>query len=104
MYCRITELFELEGTLKGHLVQLPCSEQGHLQLHQAAQSPVQPDLQCLKGWASTTSLGNLFQCLTTLSVKNLFLISNLNLPFQLETISPVLPQQTLVKSVSLSFS
>jgi len=23
---------ELEGTLKGHLAQLPCSEQGHLQL------------------------------------------------------------------------
>ena len=25
---------ELEGTFKGHLAQLPCSEQGHLQLHQ----------------------------------------------------------------------
>ena len=25
--------FELEGTLKSHLVQLPCNEQGHLQLH-----------------------------------------------------------------------
>jgi len=30
--------------------------------------------------ASTTSLGNLFQCITTLCVKNLFLTSNLNLP------------------------
>ena len=29
----------------------------------------------------TTSLGNLFQCLTTLSVKKFFLISNLNLPW-----------------------
>jgi len=29
---------------------------------------------------STTSLGSLFQCLTTLSVKKFFLISNLNLP------------------------
>ena len=28
------ELLELEGTLKGHLVQLPCNEQGHLQLGQ----------------------------------------------------------------------
>ena len=28
----------------------------------------------------TTSLGSLFQCMTTLSVKNLFLISSLNLP------------------------
>jgi len=39
----------LEGTLKGHLVQLPCNEQGHLQLHQVAQSPIQPDLECLQG-------------------------------------------------------
>ena len=30
---------------------------------------------------STTALGSLFQCLTTLSVKKFFLISNLNLPW-----------------------
>jgi len=30
--------------------------------------------------ASTASLGNLFQCVTTLWVKNFLLISNLNLP------------------------
>jgi len=30
--------------------------------------------------ASTTSLGNPFQCFTTLIVKNFFLISSLNLP------------------------
>ena len=30
---------------------------------------------------STTSLGNLFQCLITLSVQKFFLISNLNLPW-----------------------
>lgn len=29
---RIVESIELEGTLKGLLVQLPCSGQGHLQL------------------------------------------------------------------------
>ena len=28
-----------ERPFKGHLVQLPCNEQGHLQLHQVAQSP-----------------------------------------------------------------
>ena len=35
----IIELFKLEGTLKGHLVQLPCNEQGCLQLNQGAQCP-----------------------------------------------------------------
>ena len=46
---RIMESFELEGTLKGHLVQLPCNEEGNLQLHQGAQSPIQPVLVCLQG-------------------------------------------------------
>ena len=46
---RIKESFELEGTLKGHLVQHPCSQQEHLQLDQDAQSPSQPDLECLQG-------------------------------------------------------
>lgn len=36
----IIESFELEETLKGHLVQALCSEQGHLQLDQVAQSLV----------------------------------------------------------------
>jgi len=35
--------------LKGHLVQLPCNEQGHLQLHQIAQSLIQADLEHLQG-------------------------------------------------------
>lgn len=32
------ELLELKETLKGHLVQFPCAEQGHLQFSQVAQS------------------------------------------------------------------
>ena len=36
---RVIELFGLEGTLKGNLVQLPCSEQGHLQLEQVLRAP-----------------------------------------------------------------
>ncbi|KAK4811229.1 hypothetical protein QYF61_022126, partial [Mycteria americana] len=48
--CWITEWFGLEGTFKGHLVQPPCNEQGHLQLDQAAQNPVQPGLECFQGW------------------------------------------------------
>jgi len=38
----------LEVTFKGHLAQHPCSEQGHLQLDQVAQSPIQPDLECFQ--------------------------------------------------------
>ena len=34
-----SEWLELEGTCKGHLVQLPCNEQGHLQLHQVLRAP-----------------------------------------------------------------
>ena len=38
-----SERFELEGTVKGHLVQLPCSEQGCPQLHQELRAhPVCP--------------------------------------------------------------
>ena len=38
--------------------------------------------------ASTTSLGNLFQCVTTVCVKNFLLISNLNFLSQFKTIPP----------------
>jgi len=47
---RIMEQFGLEGIFRGHLAQPPCSEQGHLQLDQGAQSPIQPDLECFQGW------------------------------------------------------
>jgi len=46
----IIEQFGLEGMFRGHLVQLPCSEQGHLQSHQVSQSPIQADLECFQGW------------------------------------------------------
>jgi len=46
---RIIECFGLEGTFRGHLVQRPCSEQGHLQLDQVAQSVVQPGLESFQG-------------------------------------------------------
>jgi len=46
----IIESLELEETLKSHLVQLLCNEQGHLQLDQVAQSPIQFDLECLQRW------------------------------------------------------
>ena len=46
----ITEQFGLEGTFTDHLVQPPCNEQGHLQLHHVAQSPIQPGPECFQGW------------------------------------------------------
>ena len=47
---------------------------------------------------------NLFQCLTSLIVKNFFLISSLNLPsFTLKTLPLVLSLQALVKSPSPAF-
>ena len=49
-YTVFIELLELEGTFKGHLIQLLYNEQGHLQLDQAAQGPLQLDHECLQGW------------------------------------------------------
>jgi len=54
--------------------------------------------------ASTTSLGNLCQCFTTLMVKNFFLLSSLNVPsLSLKPLLLVLSQQTLLKRFSPSF-
>jgi len=71
----VTEPSELEGILEGHPVQPPAV---HRDTHSSisAHSPVQPELGCLQGWGTTTSLCNL--CLTALMVKNFFNISSLN--------------------------
>jgi len=37
LHHRIIECFGLEGPFRGHLVQLACNKQGHLQLDQVAQ-------------------------------------------------------------------
>ena len=72
-FIRIIESFELEWTLKGHLVQLPCKEQGRIQLDQVLRAPSNLTLNASRDGAATTSLGNLFQSLTTLTVKTFFL-------------------------------
>ena len=74
---RVTDMFE--RTLKGHLIQCPCNEEGHPWLDQVLRAPSSLTFNVSKDKASTTTLGNLLQCLTTLTVKNFFLISNLNL-------------------------
>lgn len=48
--CGTIGQFELEGTLKGHLVQPHCNEQGHLQLIQIAESLVLSDLEYSQRW------------------------------------------------------
>ena len=65
-----TESFGLEETLKSHLVQLPCKEQGHPQLHQVLRVPSSMTLGVSRDGAPTASLGNLCQYLIALSVKN----------------------------------
>ena len=57
---RTIGLLELEETFKGHLVQLPCNEQGHPQLDQVAQSSSNIALSISRNGAATTSLGHLF--------------------------------------------
>lgn len=69
----MTEWVGLEGTFEDHPVGSPCCGQGHTPLDRAAQSPLQRDF----GGALTTSLGNLFQRLTTFVMKNFFLTSSL---------------------------
>ena len=91
-------------TLKITWFQPPCRGQGHLPLDQVVQSPVQPGLEHCQGGASTASLGNLCPCLITLTVKNSFLISNLNLPsFSLKPLPLVLSLHALVKIPSPAF-
>ena len=63
-----------------HLVPTPCYVQGHQPPDQAAQSHIQPGLECLQGWGIHSLLGQPVQCVTTLWVKNFLLISNLNSP------------------------
>ena len=60
--------------------QPPCYVQGRQPPDQAAQSHIQPGLECLQGWGIPNVLGQPVQCVTTLWVKNFLLIANLNLP------------------------
>ena len=68
----IIESCGMEGTLKGHVVQLPCNEQGHLQLDQAFRAPSSLTFYVSRDGAATASLGNLCQCFPTLIIKILF--------------------------------
>jgi len=85
IYHRIVESFQLEGTLKGHLVQLPCNKHRDLQVEQVLRAPSSLTLTVSRDRTSILSLSNLCQCFTNLIIKHLS-ISNLY-PIQ---ISPLL--------------
>ena len=55
---RIVEWFELEGTLEGHIVHLPCNE--HLQVDHCAQSPSSLTLDVSRDRAPTASWATKF--------------------------------------------
>jgi len=70
----------VEKDHNAHPVPTPCHVQGRQPADQAAQSHIQPGLECLQGWGIHSLLGQPVQCVTTLCVKSFLLISNLNLP------------------------
>ena len=83
--------------LKDHLVPAPLPLAGTSSTRPGC-SELHPTLNTSREGAATASLGNLCQCFTTLTVKNFFLISNLNLPsFSLKLFPLVLSLHTLWK-------
>jgi len=93
-----------EETFRGHLAQPPCSEQGHLQLDQVAQSPVQPGLEHFQGGGSHNFSGEPVPVFHHPHGKKIFfVISSLNVPsFNLKPLLLVLSQQALLKRFSPS--
>ncbi|KAK4828550.1 hypothetical protein QYF61_027519 [Mycteria americana] len=99
-----------------HMVSKGKDNLGYLKSHHPAMSkdifnsirllraPSNLTLNVSRDGASTTSLGNMFQCFTTLILKNVVLISSLNLPsFSLKPLPLLLSQQALLKYLSPSF-
>jgi len=59
----------VEKDRNAHPGPTPCYVQGHQPAAQAAQSHIQPGLECLQGWGIHSLLGQPVQCVTTLWVK-----------------------------------
>jgi len=64
-----------------HPISTPCYVQGRQPPNQAAQSHIQPGLECLQGWDIHNLLGQPVPVLHHPRVKKFLLISNLNLPY-----------------------
>ena len=58
----------VEKDRNAHPVPTPCYVQGRQPAAQAAQSHIQPGLECLQGWGIHSLLGQPVQCVTTLCV------------------------------------
>jgi len=74
-YHRITEWFGLERTFKGYLVHPPAMSRDICNQIRLLRAPSNLAWNVSRDGASPTSLGNLCQGFTTLSIKNFFLIS-----------------------------
>jgi len=76
-------------TFKDPQVQLPCNEQGHLQLEQVAQNLIHPDLECLQGWGIPHISGQHVPVLHCSYYKRLFPYLQSKFPlFKFETTFP----------------
>ena len=93
----ITEWFGLEGTFKGHLVQPPFNEQGHLQLEQV--SPTWPWM-----FPGMGHLPPLWATCASVSPPPIFLVKNFFLIFSLNLLSSSLKPLPLVLRASWALS
>lgn len=100
---RHTEWLRLEGILK--VMQFQFLAVGCLPpIRSGPRIPCNLSLSIFRVRAPTTSLGNLFQCLTSLWVKNFFLTPNVNFPsFSLKPFPLALSLSDHVKYCSPSF-
>ena len=90
----------VEGNFRGQLAQPPAVSGDIFNQTRLLRAPSSLALNVSRDGASTTSLGNLSQCFTTLTVKNFSLTSSLNLPsLSLKPLLLVLPQQALLKKI-----
>jgi len=80
VYHWLMEYPTLEGTYKDHWVQFLGPQRTNQKSDHVTESTVQTFPELWELAAMVTALGSLFLCLTTFSVKNFFLISNLNFP------------------------
>jgi len=103
-YHRIIEWFGLEGTLKTISFQPRAMSRDTFHYTRLLKAPSNLALDTAREGADTASLGNLFQCLNTLIIKNFFFITSLNLSsFSLKPLPLVLSLHALVKSPSPAF-